>query len=197
MTFDEMIFEELQNADLNGVIILNVVTEADVRRVAFEVPPEIVEFVVDADYKFQVLSVKHLGVTYEEPSYLAKFDDFVFDVMMKIKLVELKLHAKYEKMLEVQGNAVLDRKEADQARLEDLMIREERIRRQEEELDLREREVRRLEQVIYSKEDAVALQRQEEELELEAKRLENRQNLENMMKSNTSSLLQLFKKSKK
>jgi len=191
MTFDQMILDELKNVNLNGVTVLSVVSEPDVIRIVFEIPPAKVEFMVDADDQFQILSVNYNGVGYNEPHYLAQFEGFVLDVITKVKLIGVKKHMGNKALKQQDENSILI-----QGRLEALILREEQIKQQEQQLDLKEQEIKKHEKLLCDKESAIALQRQEEELKLEAKRLKNRENLQNTFKNNANGLIQKFKKKK-
>lgn len=191
---DQMILDELENVALNGVTVLSVVTELNTMRVVFETSSVKIVFMVDDDYQFQTLSVTCDGVTHEAPNDLTTFDDLVFDVMTKVKLVEMRKRIEYEGLApsieaptQVQGPL-------DQARLEAVMRREEKIKQQEHQLNLREQKIKKIEKLLYAKEAENTLKRREEEMELEAKRLKNREKIERTIKKNVNDLLQKFKK---
>ena len=194
MILDQMILDELENVDLNGMTVLSVVTELNAIRVVFEIPPVKITFRVNDEYQFQTLSASRDGVVYEDPDYLATFDDLVFDVMTKVKLIEMKKRIEYEDLAPKIETHINVQGPLDQARLEAVIRREKKIEQQEHQLNLREQEIKKLEKLLYVKEAANALQRQEEEMELEAKRLENREKIEHTIKKNINDLLRKFKK---
>ena len=164
---DQMILDELKNTDLNGITILSVVTEPEAIQVVFELPPTKVEFRIDGDYQYQILSVSYNGVMYDDPHYLAQFHDIVVDVMAKVKLVEKKKRIEYETFKQQNTNLI-------QGRLEALALREEKIKIQEQQFDLKEQEIKDREKLLHNKENAIALQRQEQELKMKEDAIKNR-----------------------
>jgi len=195
MTLEQLILDELKQMNLNGVTVLSVVWEFGLMRVVFELSAVKITFTVNNDYQFQVVSVNHNGKVYDDPQYLVKFEDLAFDVMTKVKLAEMKKRLDYKKLQPAHEKQLSPvRSVLEQARLEAVIIREEKIRAQEAQLDLREQEIKKLEQSLYEKENAISLQRREEEMELEAKRIENREKFEKTVKRNVDDLFRKFKK---
>ena len=174
---DQMILDELKKTDLNGITILSVVTEPEAIQVVFELPPTKVEFRIDGDCQFQILSVIYNGIVYDDPRYLAQFHNVALDVMIKVKLVETKKRIEYESMQEQNKNLV-------QGRLEAIALREEKIRIQEQQCDLKEQEIKDREKLLHNRENALALQRQEQELKMKEEAIKNRaQNRERFKES--------------
>jgi len=163
---DQMILDELRKTDLNGITILSVITEPEAIQVVFEMPPTKVEFRIDGDCQFQILSVTYNGIVYDDPRYLAQFHNVVLDVMIKVKLVETKKRIEYESMRQKNKSLI-------QSRLEALSLREELIKKQEKQLDLKEKEVKDREKLLLDKEETLALQRKVEELKQKEKQKED------------------------
>ena len=180
---DQMILDELKNTDLNGITVLSVVTEPEAIQVVFEMPPTQVEFRIDGDCQFQILSVTYNGVVYDDPRYLAQFHNVVLDVMIKVKLVETKKRIEYEAMQQQSNNALqLQEKNIVQGRLDTLALREERIKKQERQLDLKEQEIKDREKLLRDKEEAIALERRVEELKYKEDALKNREKFDGILR---------------
>ena len=159
MTLDQMILDEFKNVDLNGLTVLSVVVLPEALRIVFEVSPAKVEFTVNDDSQFQILSVIYNGVAYDDPDYLAQFDGFVLDVIAQVKPIEAKERVHYErlkrqKLEQDEENFILT-----QGRLEAIFLREEKIKEQEQQLDLKEQEIRIREKMLYDMEAEIALKR--------------------------------------
>jgi len=193
VTLDQMILDELNNIDLNGMTVLSVAWDLEGLRIVFEIPPVKVEFIVNNEYQFQILSVNHSGVIYDDSQYLAQFNDLVIDVITQVKLIETKNRAKYEelkqqKLKQQEENFILN-----QGRLEAIMLREEKIKALEYQLYLKEQEIKDREKIVHDRETEVARKRQVEELKLEEKRLKNRRKYKSILRNG---LIRKFKKQK-
>jgi len=183
----ELILDELKNTSLDGITVLNVVSEADIIRVIFEfaIPEKTsteIEFEVNENYQVTILKATHEGVVYQELDYLSQFENLVFDMMTKVKLVEKKIRQEYALLLAQTEKQPLVMDPVEQARWDAIVRREEAVRKEEEELDAKEEEIRLMELLLQGKENAISLLKREEEDNLEARRLENREKLENRVK---------------
>jgi len=166
VVLDQMILDELKKTDLNGITILSVVTEPEAIQVVFEMPPTKVEFRIDGDCQFQILSVNYNGVVYDDPRYLSQFHNVVLDVMIKVKLVETKKRIEYDSLKQQQSKNLV------QGRLDALALREKKIKEQELQYDMKEKEIKDREKILLDKEETITLQRRLEELKQKEKQRE-------------------------
>lgn len=197
MTLETLILDELNQMNLNGITVLSVAYEIGLMRVVFELSKAEIEFTIDDDYQFQVTSITYNGKIYEDPRYLVKFEELAFDVMTKVKLTEMKNRAKHKHLRpRLEKNEAVVRSALEQARYDAVLIREEKNKEQEAQLSLKEQEIKKLEQALYEKENALALQRKNEEMALVAKQIENRERIEKTVKRKVTRLFETFKKSK-
>jgi len=164
VTLDQMIQDELKNIDLNGLTVLSVVVLPEALRIVFEMPPTKVEFMVNDDFQYRILSVIYNGVAYDDPDYLAQFEGVVLNVITQVKAVEAKQRVYYEKLKQQKLKQYGENPILTQGRLEAILLREERIKEQEQQLDLKEQEIRNREKILYDKEAEIALKREEEDL---------------------------------
>jgi len=179
---DQVILMGLREVDLKGMTVLSVALLPDGLRVVFAMPPAEVEFTINDDDQFKILSVIYNGVTYDDPAYLSQFDAFALDIVTHINLIKKKQIK--EKLQQNEAHLTLT-----QSRLEALLLREEKIQEQAQQLDLKEQEIRTREKTLSEKEAVIALKREEEASKREAGRLKNREN-------NVNALIQKFRKKK-
>jgi len=186
---DELILEELQLIDLKGIIVLSIKCGGTAIRVLFKVDrPDTdidvaeIEFEVNDNYQVNIFGATHEGTFHDNPNYLFQFENIVFDVMTKVKVVEKRMRQEYGLLLAQMEKKPFIINPVEQARWEAVLRHEEVVLKQEAELDAKEEELRLLEILLQGKEFANALLRSEEEENLEAKRLENREKLGNSVR---------------
>ena len=193
---DQMILDELGKVNLNGIIVLSVVTRPNSMQVVFKVSTMKIEFVVDDNYQFQTLSVTSEGKTHKDLDYLTTFDDLVFDVMTKVKLVEMKKRSECRELDLQSTSGMKVHHPLERARLESVILREEKIKQQEYELNLRDQEIKKLEKSLYAKENENALQRQQDEAESKVTSLKKLEEIGQLIKKSVFNLLQKIKNKK-
>jgi len=180
---DQLILKELKQMDLTDITFLSVeVQAADVIRVVFDIAFKEIEFKVDDAYQVEILSITDSEGIHKDPTYFVQFGDIVFDVMMRVKLVEMKKRKEYDALLLTSMSQVPHQNVAEKARWDDLRKREQNLEKQEQELAVDEEKVRIFEILLQGEEHAISLQKNEEVQKLEAVRLKNRERLGNKIK---------------
>ena len=179
---DELIMDELKNIDLMGITVISVESHADVMRVVFDVAFTEIEFEVDEAYQIKILSVTTADAVHQDPDYFIQFEDMVFDVMTKVKLVEMKKRKEYNALLVKEKHRPQVRTVAQKVRWDAVLKEERSLEKEEQELAEKEEEVKILEILLRGEEHAISLQRSEEAGKLEAVRLENREKIGNKIK---------------
>jgi len=179
---DQLILDELKKMDLTGISVLSVESHADVIRVVFDSGFAEIEFAVDEAYQIEILSVTDADVIHEDPEYFVQFEDVVFEVMTKVKLIEMKKRKEYDSLLLKGKKRPPVRTVAEKVRWDALLKQERNLEKQEQALVAKEEEVKILEILLRGEEHAISLERNEEAGKLEAVRLENREKLGNKIK---------------
>jgi hypothetical protein len=93
---EKMILDELQKFDLNGVYVLNVSLQPPLIRLTIEIGKAVVDFNVDVEYQYQILSINYDGVNYNNKDYLDKYNDWVTKVIVNIMPVVTNKIFEYE-----------------------------------------------------------------------------------------------------
>jgi len=184
MTLENLILNEMKHIDLNGIVVTSVAYINERLHIVFEIAPAKVEFYMSDDFEIQILKVHYQNNEYTEASYLKKFEHMAFDVVSKVKFVEMKV--------KLQNPLITPRtkqikpiisKAIEQTRLDDIIKREEKIRVFEKELDIKEEKLKQFETTLVEKENQIAHQRKAAVDQLASKRLENQEKIENKFKT--------------
>ena len=83
----QFILDELLKLDLNGVKVVDFSIESSSTRFVIAIEQSTVDFIVNDDNQFQILSVTYNGKKYTNAEYLNQFNDFVAYIIVRVKPV--------------------------------------------------------------------------------------------------------------
>jgi len=184
MTLEQMILSELQLIDLNGIEVLRVISKPEETQIIFEMPPAVVEFVVNDDYHYRILKVTYQYVVYQNPEYLSQFNHIVSDVIQKVKPIEMNQREVFAKQ---QAERIIT-EAASQNRLVALKQREQKIGELELLLEKKEQEIKVREEMLDSQEQALALKRATVAKEKSARKILSGERVLQKIKKHTSNM---------
>lgn len=190
MTLEEIILSELQQVELNGIRMLRVMSKPEGTQIIFEIPPAIVEFVVNDDYRYQILKVTYQQVVYQNHDYLSRFNPIVTDVIKKVKPIEMVKRAAFAKQ-QMDERIVHP---AFKSRLEVLEQREQSISEKEALLEKKEREIKAREEGLNHQEQTLALKRVRVIEEKNARKIANRERTLQKMKKSAANITYYVRK---
>ena len=81
----QFILDELLKLDLNGVKVVDFSIESSATRFLIAIEQATVDFIVNDDNRFQILSVTYGGKKYTNADYLCQFNDFIASVIVSVK----------------------------------------------------------------------------------------------------------------
>jgi len=138
----KFILSELAKLELNGIKVIDF--SMGLSSTKFEVAFEqsTVEFVLNDDDQFQILSVVYNGKKYVDADYLCHFNDFIIDVITTLKPVIKEKKAEYMKNPDL------------------IDYREEQAKLKEEHLEKRAFELQAREQVLIFQTQALEMESQ-------------------------------------
>ena len=153
MELKKFILDELLKLDLNGIKVIDFSIDSSSTRFVVAIEHSIVDFVVNNDNQFQILSVTYNGTKYTNADYLCQFNDFVASIIIRVK-------------------PVVKEKADEYVRRPDMIeYREARARIKEEQLEKRALTIQAREQLLEFQAQAIEVESQI----LENERNENRE----------------------
>ena len=142
MELKKFILDELLKLELNGVKVVDFSIDSSSTRFVIAIEQSTVEFVVNNDNQFQILSVMYNGKKYVNTDYLHKFNDFVASVIARV-------------------SPVVKEKTDEYVRRPDMIeYREERAKLKEEQLEKRMLTIQAREQLLEFQAQAIDVESQ-------------------------------------
>ena len=135
MSLEKIVLEKLQKLDLSGVAVLNVSFDSSLICVAIEIGKSVVDFKVNDQYQYQILSVTYEGVKYDNKDDLDRYNDWVTRVIIDIVPTVINEVSEYEtspQRIQQREHEVKKREEALEKRAFELAAREQLLDFQEE-----------------------------------------------------------------
>ena len=95
MELKKFILDELLKLELKGIKVIDFSIDSYSTRYVIAIEHSTVDFVVNDENQFQILSVTYSGRKYTDAEYLAKFNDFVADVIRVVKPIVREKKSEY------------------------------------------------------------------------------------------------------